>query len=75
MAEILADAEYFHEVAYAETYMRLWGQSEKANVTTLKAEVDGLVADVTALLARCKYTWKAMENAQMGAQSLLKRMP
>ena len=75
VARWLGKAEYFYEIAHAESMMEVWEEDKKRQSTLIKAEVDGRIANVTGMVAKCKYTWKALEMAVMGCQSLLRRMP
>lgn len=75
VARWLGNLEYFHETAYAETMMEVWEKDKKKQSTLIKAEVDGKIANVTAMLGKGKHTWKALELCLTGAQSLLRRMP
>ena len=75
VARWLGNLEYFYEVAHSEAMMDIWEKDKKRQSTLIKSEVDGRIANVTAMVAKGKHTWKAIELSLMGAQSLLKRMP
>lgn len=75
MSDVLAQVGQFREVAYSEVMMNIYEQDPKRSTTLMKAETDGIISQVTYLLAFAENVWKVLERNGMLAQSLLRRMP
>ena len=75
VAKWIGNLEYYWDVAHSQAMMEVWERNPKASTTMIKSEADGMVANVTGILAKAKHTYKAIELSLMGCQSSLKRMP
>jgi hypothetical protein len=75
MADLVAQIGQFRDVAYSEAMMKIYEEFPKQSTTLIKAESDGLISQVTYLLAYAENLWKMLERNGMLAQSLLRRQP